>query len=92
LARWIVLLLAGYVAASARSKRWWETPLAIAFGAVAAELLASVVGIVTGEFLARGMGPGLVLVLPVWAALGGLIAGLVAAAVRTLVERRATAV
>ena len=90
--RWLVLLLAGYVAASAHSRRWWATPLATASGALAAEVLACVVGVVTGQFLARGFGPGIVLVIPIWAVLGGLTAGLTAAAARTLVERRATAV
>jgi hypothetical protein len=88
LARWAVLLLAGYVAAGARRGRWWAAPLAVAGGALVAVVLACLVGIFTGQFRARGFGPALVFALPIWTAAAALVFGLVAAAARTLVERR----
>jgi hypothetical protein len=93
--RWVIVVARGaaYAALSAvavlRGRRW-TAPLVPLGAVLAASLGVCVVGILTGQFLARGVGPASVLAALVYASVFALAAGAAGAIAATLwVGRRA---
>ena len=99
LPNWLLLvgygvLFAAVSVIAARRGRRWSAPLLAAVSALVGSICICLVGILTGEFLARGVGPVLVFGYLVWmlglGVVGG-IAGLALVLARGRFDRRARA-
>jgi hypothetical protein len=76
------VLYAGIAVLAVRAGRHWSAPLPSVAAALAATLIPALLGILTGQFLARGIGPAAVLIWMVagiaLSALSGTVGSLVA--------------
>ena len=99
LPNWLLLLGYGVLFAAvsvvaARRGRRWSAPLLAGASALVGSVCICVVGILTGEFLARGLGPALVLGYLLWMlglGVSGGIAGLLLVLARDRFDRGARA-